>query len=82
MNSGNMTTTLIKKKLTKAINEIDDSDFLQALHTIVNSKKEEESAYQLSAAQKKELDKRLASHKSGQSKSYSWTEVKKSLLKK
>ncbi len=77
-----MTTTLIKKKLTKAINEIDDSDFLQALHTIVNSKKEEESAYQLSSAQKKELDKRLASHKSGQSKSYSWAKVKKSLLKK
>ena len=77
-----MTTTLIKKKLTKAISEIDDSDFLLALHTIVNSKKEEESAYQLSVAQKKELDKRVANHKSGRSKSYSWAEVKKSLLKK
>lgn len=77
-----MTTNLIKKKLTKAINEIDDSDFLQALHTIVNSKKEEEFAHQLSAAQRKELDKRQTNHKSGQSKSYSWVEVKKSLLKK
>ena len=77
-----MTTTLIKKKLTKAINEIDDTDFLQALHTIVSSKKEEKFAYQLSAAQKKELDKRQANHKSGLSKSYSWAAVKKSLLKK
>ncbi len=49
-----MTTTLIKKKLAKAINEIDDPDFLEALHTIVNSKKDEELAYQLSDAQKKE----------------------------
>lgn len=77
-----MTTTLIKKKLTKAINEIDDPGFLEALHIIVNSKKDEELAYQLSAGQKKELDTRKARHKSGQSKSYTWTEVKKSLLKK
>ena len=77
-----MTTTLIKKKITQAISEIDDSDFLQALHTIVSSKKEEDAIYQLSSAQKKELDKRRASHKSGESKSHSWTEVKKSLLKK
>lgn len=77
-----MTTTLIKKKLAKAIKEIDDPDFLEALHTIVNSKKDEELAYQLSTAQKKELDSRQARHKSGQSKSYSWAEVKKSLLKK
>ncbi len=75
-----MTTTLIKKKLTKAINEIDDAGFLEALHTIVNSKKEEENNYQLSPAQKKELDKRHAAHKSGQSKSYAWGTVKKSLL--
>ncbi|MDZ4795465.1 MAG: hypothetical protein SGI83_14385 [Bacteroidota bacterium] len=77
-----MTTTLIKKKLTKAINEIDDPGFLEALHTIVNSKKDEELAYQLSAAQKKELDARKTRHKFGQSKSYSWAAVKKSLLKK
>lgn len=77
-----MTTTLIKKKLKEAINEIDDSDFLQALHTIVNSKKEGEALYQLTPAQKKELNRRQARHKSGQSKSYSWAEAKKSLLKK
>lgn len=77
-----MTTTLIKKKLTSAINEIDDNDFLQALHTIVNAKKEEDAIYQLSPAQKRELDKRQARHRSGNSKSYSWAATKKSFLKK
>lgn len=77
-----MTTTLIKKKLTKAINEIEDTDFLEALQTIVNSKKEEEKIYQLSTDQKRELDKRQARHKSGESKSHTWAAVKKSLLKK
>ncbi|MBI5857148.1 MAG: addiction module protein [Sphingobacteriales bacterium] len=76
-----MTTTLIKKKLTKAIKEIDDSDFLNALHIIVNSKMEE-AAFQLSTAQQKELDRRRALHKTGKSKSYTWPEVKRSLLKK
>jgi Putative addiction module component len=77
-----MTTILIKKRLTKAINEIDDTDFLEALQTIVNSKKEEETISQLSSGQKKELDKRQARHRSGESKSHTWTAVKKSLLKK
>ncbi len=77
-----MSTTLIKKKLTNAINEIDDSDFLEALHIIVNAKKEEETVYQLSVSQKKELDRRQARHHSGESKSHSWAAVKKSLLKK
>lgn len=77
-----MTTILIKKRLTKAINEIDDTDFLEALQTIVNSKKEEETIYQLSSGQKKELDRRQTRHRSGESKSYSWAAVKKSLLKK
>ncbi|HWR32732.1 MAG TPA: addiction module protein, partial [Chitinophagaceae bacterium] len=80
--SKTMTTILIKKKLAKAINEIDDTDFLKALQTIVNSKKEEENIYQLSSEQKRELDKRQARHQSGESKSYSWTAVKRSLPKK
>ena len=77
-----MTATLLKKKLTRAINEIDDTRFLEALHTIVSSKQEEELVYELSAAQKKELDRRLANYKSGKSKTYSWEEVKHSLLKR
>ncbi|MBM3416606.1 MAG: hypothetical protein FJY20_09185 [Bacteroidetes bacterium] len=77
-----MTTTLIKKKLAKKINEISDAAFLKALHTIVQYKKEEEELYKLSAPQKKELDRRKALHKAGQSKSYSLSSLRKSLLKK
>ena len=76
-----MTTFLLKKKLTKAINDIDDSDFLNALHTIVQSKNEE-AVYELNPAQKKELDRRRTNHLSGKSKSYTWDEVKKAALKK
>jgi len=77
-----MTVDLLKKKINRAISEIDDTDFLKALHTIISSKKEEETVYQLSTKQKKELDSRLERHQKGESKSYSWSEVKKAALKK
>jgi hypothetical protein len=82
LNSKIMTSILIKKRLTKAINEINDTNFLEALQTIVNTKKDEETIYLLSSGQKKELDRRQARHRSGESKSHSWSAVKKSLLKK
>lgn len=47
-----MTVTRLKQDLTKAINEIDDTHFLQALHTIVISRQDEQALYQLSTAQK------------------------------
>ncbi|MBI1782906.1 MAG: addiction module protein [Sphingobacteriales bacterium] len=76
-----MTTTLLKKKLTEAISKIEDEQFLEALHTIITSRQEEE-LYELSAAQQKELDRRLASYKAGKTKTYSWEEVKANLLKR
>ena len=76
-----MTTALLKKRLSKAINSIEDAGFLQALHTIVQSKKER-AIYELTPAQKKELDKRMTNHVTGKSKSYSWAEVKKAAIKK
>jgi len=76
-----MTTSVLKRKLTRAINDIDDPEFLQALHTIVLSKNEE-IIYHLTPAQKKELDRRRSNHLSGKSKSYTWEEVKKAALRK
>lgn len=76
-----MTTALLKKKLSKAINSINDPGFLEALHIIVQSKSGE-TIHELTPTQKKELDKRLASHISGKSKSYTWAEVKKAAFKK
>jgi hypothetical protein len=77
-----MTTIAIKKELKKAINDISDPDFLSALQTIVNNKRETEEINELSALQKKDLDNGKKRHKSGASKSYTLAEVKKSLLKK
>ena len=77
-----MTVAILKKKINRAISEIDDSDFLNALHTIISSKKEENTLYQLSSTQKKELEKRMDRHLKGQSKSFSWKEVKNAALKK
>ena len=76
-----MTTSILKKKLARAIDEIDDTEFLKALHTIVQSKNEE-PFFELSPAQKKELDRRRSSHLNGKSRSYTWAEVKKSALKR
>ena len=75
-----MTTTILKKKLTKAINEIDDAGLLLAVYTIIEKQLESQPEYQLTAMQKKEPDRRMADHKAGRTKSYPWEEVKKNLL--
>ena len=77
-----MTTINLKKNIYKAVEKIDDAGLLEAVYTILEKQIETLSAHPLSPAQKKELDKRRSSHKSGKSKSYSWPEVKNSLLKK
>lgn len=75
-----MTTTILKKKLTKAISEIDDAGLLQAVYTILEKQLGSQSEYELTSSQKKELDRRVADHKAGRTKSYPWEEVKKNLL--
>ena len=75
-----MTTTILKKKLTKAINEIDDAGLLQAVYTILEKQLESQPEYALTSTQKKELDRRMANYKAGRTKSYPWEEVKKNLL--
>ena len=75
-----MTTTILKKKLTKAINEIDDAGLLEAVYTILEKQLASPPEYELTKAQKRELDRRLAGHKAGSTKSSPWDDVKKSLL--
>lgn len=77
-----MTTVSLKKNIHKAVDKIDDTGLLQAVYTILEKQIAVSSDYALTAAQKKELDKRFANHKSGKTKSYAWADVKKSLLKK
>ena len=76
-----MTASILKKKLVQAIDEIDDTDFLKALHTIVQSKNEE-PFFEPGPAQKKELERRRSNHLNGKSKSYTWAEVKKAAIKR
>ena len=76
-----MTSTILKQKLTKAIHEIKDKELLEAVYTILEKKLEPAYEFELTAKHKKELDQRRANHISGKSKSYSWGEVKKAVLK-
>ncbi len=75
-----MTTTLLKQHIAKAVNDINDKDFLEAVYTIV-SNKAEETDFELTTVMKSELDARKERHKNGSSKSYTWQNVKKAALK-
>ena len=75
-----MTTTLLKEHIAKAVKDINDKDFLEAVFTIV-SNKADETDFQLTKKMKTELDARKEKHKDGTSKSYSWQNVKKEALK-
>ena len=75
-----MTTILLKQHIAKAVNNINDKGFLEAVYTIV-SNKVEETDFELTAVMKSELDARKEKHKKGLSKSYTWQNVKKAALK-
>jgi hypothetical protein len=68
-----MTATALKKELHKAIDNIDDKTFLQAVYTIVNEKKNQ---FDLSPQEWKEVELAQKLHKAGKTKSYNWEEVK------
>jgi putative addiction module component (TIGR02574 family) len=74
-----MTTTTLKKSIHKAVDHVNDSDILKAVYTILQKNAEEE--YTLTTVQKRELDKRLAEHKSGKLKYSTFDEVKKAARK-
>ena len=79
-----MRTAEIKKEIYKAIDNIEDENFLQAVYTIINEKSQEQ-LYDLSPEQWAEVDIIQKQHKEGKNNNYSWEEVKryaKSKLKK
>jgi hypothetical protein len=77
-----MSVAEIKKHLYKAIEEIDDEAFLQAVYTIVSSKMEHGVAYELTDDQLQILEDRREKYMKGEGKSYSWDEVKDRIRKK
>jgi hypothetical protein len=76
-----MSVAEIKKHLYKAIEEIDDEAFLQAVYTIVFSKTEHVE-YELTSEQLHILEDRREKYIRGDGKSYTWDEVKDRIRKK
>ena len=70
-----MTTTEIRKELRQYINKA-DSRFIQMVYAMMKADEEGDENFVLSELQKNELDARVKRHKSGESKSYGWEEVK------
>ncbi len=75
-----MTTTLLKIEITKALHEINDKSFLEALYTII-SNRNDAFEHELSKEDKQILDERKLAYKSGNAKTYSLSEVRKKVLK-
>ena len=76
-----MTQSALKKRIYQAIDSTNDDEILEAVFTILKRTVLEEEAPYLNAAQKKELDQRLADHMGGKLKYYTMEEVKKATLK-
>jgi hypothetical protein len=71
-----MTTKGIREVIHKAVDDINDPEFLKAIYTILTEKLINYK-YNLSPEQEEEIDKRIIAHKSGKSKSYNWPQAKK-----
>lgn len=76
-----MTQSTLKKRIFQALDNTKDDEILQAVYTILKRTVIEQEATSLTTAQKKDLDQRLAEHKSGTLKYYTLEEVKKATLK-
>jgi hypothetical protein len=76
-----MTTTTLKKQLHKAIDDMPDTGFLKAVHALFKEYSlSYDNNYQLSPAEKEELDEQKKLHKAGKTKSYTESQVRKMAL--
>ena len=71
-----MNSSTLKKNIHKAIDLIDDKQFLQALYDLLKYKIKLSKSL-MTALQKKELSKTLKKHKEGKMKYYSVEEARK-----
>ena len=76
-----MKTANLKKEIYQAIDNTKDNEILEAVYTILKRTVIEEEPTELTAPQKKDLDKRLDNHKSGKLKYYTIDEVRKAVVK-
>jgi hypothetical protein len=77
-----MSTTSLKKELHKAIDEMPDSVFLEAINSLFRQYKKNSNSieFELSDEDKAILDEQKKLHKAGKSKSYSLSEVRKNAI--
>lgn len=75
-----MTITTLKKRISKAIEHIEDEIFLQAIYTIVSNN--QVGNYELPDDELQILDQRRKKYLSGKAKTYSASDVRKKALKK
>jgi hypothetical protein len=75
-----MTAIILKKHLHNAIDNINDSEFLEAVYKIISAKNIQ-NEFSISDSDWSEIEHRRQLHKSGKSKSYSWIEAKKIIKK-
>ncbi len=75
-----MTTTALKKEITKAIDTIEDESFLQAIYTIINNRNPRYD-FELSDEDIQILKEREVAYKSGKAKTYTREQVDKMVFK-
>jgi hypothetical protein len=76
-----MTTNILKSKITKAIEGINDKSFLEALYTIVN-KQIEPFEYELTDEDLRIVESRKKALKSGKAKTITMSEMRKRFTRK
>ncbi len=76
-----MSTSLLKKKIHKTIDNIDDESFLSAVYTILKEKIGEYPT-EFSNEQKAIIDARLQQFEEGETTLYKWSEAKSIILRK
>jgi len=75
-----MDTILLKSKITKAVNEIDDESFLEAIYIIIH-KHNNGLTYELNEDEIQLLNERKELYESGKANTYSMQEVREKILK-
>ena len=76
-----MTTNILKAELKKAITDINDKSFLEALYTIINNRVKP-FEYELSDEDIKIIEDRQKAYKTGKLKGMTMSEVRKKVVKK
>jgi flagellar biosynthesis protein FlhB len=72
----------LRHKLQELMKYTNDLDLAKAFDEFVEKYKREKSTSVLTKAQQKEVDRIRERHLSGESKSYSWQEIKQELIDK